>query len=167
MPESMPKPFVPEDNPYDALDRGLFIARELMHQTSDIDVNREDTYCRISRIEVYNFQGMSNYCIIGYQVMIFPYQPVTEEDYAKGQIYKDPRGLLGVDKYYFQNAPQHMSSQMVENLCITDFIQNVRILKQSAWPTFKSLYAPFQLAKDTLQITEGKLEGVDLSLIHI
>jgi hypothetical protein len=153
------KPFIPNGNPYDGLDRGLFIARDLLFPDSVGGTKQEDTYCRISRVEVYNFQGASNYSIVGYKVSYWAAKPESDEDYAKAQTYTEPRG--NKDTFYFQCAPQAFTPELAENLCITDFIQNVRRLKPSAWPSFQGLYDPYSLAKDTLLFTKGTGVGVD------
>lgn len=155
------KPFAPtEADEYTGLDRGLFYARNLTFTDGFGDLMEDDTYSRISRIEVYNFQGVSNFCIIGYQVMCYKAHPVNEADYKNNFLYIDPRAPK-VSTYYFQAVPQGMNVRVLEQLCISDFINQVRATDPSLWNTLTSLYESFSPYKDALMVAAGGLQGVD------
>jgi len=155
------KPFMPDaaEN-YQGLDRGLFYARRLTFTDGFGDLVDDDVYCRISRIEVYNFQGVSKYCIIGYQVLAFRKQPVNEVDYKDNFQYVNPVAPK-ITTYYFQATPEGMNVRMLEQLCISNFIGQVRSKDPNQLDTLVDLYAAFSPYKDALMVSAGGQLGVD------
>lgn len=136
------KLFIPDDNPYDQADRGLFLTRNLLISAEQV----ADCYCRIQQATLMNFQGAPNYTIVGYKVGYWLEQPVSDADYDAMTLYKDPRG--NVETFYFTMQPQEMSLIEIENYCINDFVKVNRMALPAKWPTLGQLYTSYNAVKN-------------------
>lgn len=131
------EPFIAPDNPYANLDRGMFVSRDLLLANG----KKEDRYCRIGECNVFNFQGVANYCIVSFKVYVWETMPQTAEQYAKFEVYKDPRS--GADTFSFSDKPAPFDVFRAESFCIESFIRDVRRLDVNKLETFADYYAKY------------------------
>jgi len=131
------EPFIAPDNPYASLDRGMFISRDLLLPGG----KKEDRYCRIGHCDVFNFQGVANFCIVNYQVFVWETMPETPEQYAAYEVYKDP--VTGSDTFSFSDKPVPFDVFRAESFCIESFIRDGRRLTGDKKETFADFYSKY------------------------
>ena len=131
------EPFIAPDNPYASLDRGMFISRDLLLSNG----KKEDRFCRIGHCDVFNFQGVANFCIVNYQVFTWETMPETPEQYAAYDVYKDP--VSGSDTFTFSDKPVPFDVFRAESFGIESFIRDGRRLTGAKKETFADFYAKY------------------------
>lgn len=105
------------DNPYDHIDRGLFMLRQV--QTKD--GLKQDVLARIGTVKVEAFQGEQTVSAVTYQVLIWDKAPTDEASYAKFTVFTDP--VKNVNTFSFSVLVRDYDVFTLEAYCINHFLK--------------------------------------------